>query len=270
MPIAGQSIDKALQLLKNKKLEPLKEFIDQSKGGYVHLEIFRDIIPGYQEGVLSIAEPKNLIQCSSKVNFLSTDQEIFYYYFEKGCIKDSVGGWKGFGFLEDSFTHAEKYNKFEKTFFDVYGTHVEEDDLFRTSIVYGQGCGIVGMPPEYQEKLDSLIKIRDVTTIRQWLRSPNSEKQLYAVQGLFKLERKLYYINTIDRRIIDIVKHKTGKVKVCYGCLHSQDEIKEVLFSIDNSLKKHKQTSTETAFAIFYFFIAIILLMFSIKSQQNQ
>ena len=67
MPIAGQSIDKALQLLKNKKLEPLKEFIDQSKGGYVHLEIFRDIIPGYQEGVLSIAEPKNLIQCSSKL-----------------------------------------------------------------------------------------------------------------------------------------------------------------------------------------------------------
>ena len=65
-----------------------------------------------------------------------------------------------------------------------YNDKVNPKELFLTSIVYGASCGIAGTPPEYQDKLMVLLRAKDYKTLLSWLRSPNTEKQLYALIGL--------------------------------------------------------------------------------------
>lgn len=143
----------------------------------------------YQEGIVRIVEypltgrDTDYTIHNYQITFLSTEKSIFYYVFDKSYGKE-IGDnkWESFYTLIDSFNNQSEYHNFQTAFSEGYKTELNEKELFETSIVYGGGCGITGQPTEYQLKLDSLLKNNDIPAIRTWLKSANSEKQLYAIQ----------------------------------------------------------------------------------------
>jgi len=126
-----------------------------------------------------------------------------------------------------------------------YHSPIDTTDLFQTSIVYGNSCGIAGTSKEYQERLSSLIQRRDLSTLSSWLWSPNIEKQLYAIKGLKTMEKFGYQLTAKDSRIIKLISQKNGLINICSGCIHSADSIKNVLAQIEPYLFRAKTKTSD-------------------------
>lgn len=269
----GQPIQRITSFLKEKDFISFKNFVDNHPKTNVDIYwvILRDIIPGYQEGIVKIVEypltgrDTDYTIYNYQIKFLTTDKNFFYYVFDKSYVKQ--GGeddGKVFYSLVDSFNNTSEYNSFRKAFSEGYKAELDEMELFETSIVYGGACGIAGQPTEYQLKLDSLLKNKDLHTIRNWLKSPNSEKQLYAIQGLNALENSGDKLTPEDIRIIDLISKKNGLVKTCSGCIFSSDTIRNIVmeleeFRSDNYTSQNKSKDK----GIIYVGLLITILLFS-------
>lgn len=110
--------------------------------------------------------------------------------------------------LIDSFTDVTAYKGFEKNLIKTFGISIDKSELFSDNIVFGDICGFAGSPPHHSFMLDSLLQKRDAKTILSWLRSPNTEKQLYGLQGATVLKNLGYKIPAEDERIIKIIRQK--------------------------------------------------------------
>lgn len=155
----GQAIDKLKDLLKGKDFTLLKEFADDHPRSNTDIswQLQREIIPGYQEGVITITEypltgrDTDYTIHNYQIRLLSAGKSIFYYVFDTWYAKETGSNiWKSYDAVIDSFNNSEAYMDFRKAFLSAYGTVPDEKDLFITNIVYGSACGIVGTPTEYQ------------------------------------------------------------------------------------------------------------------------
>lgn len=277
----GQSVEKIRSLLKEKDFASFKYFVDNPPKTNVEIkwERLRDIIPGYQEGIVRITEypltgrDTGYTIYNYSVKFLATEKSVFYYVFQKAYGREiRENKWKMFYSLIDSFSNQSEYNNFLTAFSDTYNTGLIEKDLFDNSIVYGGGCGLAGVPTEYQQKLDSLLKNKDIASIRSWLRSANSEKQLFAIQGLMRLEDSGIHLKPEDKTIIDLISKKDGMVYICSGCIMTSDSIQNVVNRImgregDEYFFQKKSTTSKTVFYTGLFIVAVTVtfLIFSYK-----
>lgn len=233
----GKPITDIQDLLHKKDFPALKTYVD-SKGEFpiLHWKILREITKDNYEGVINIDEIKDVDSNGSNVDnytirILSTSTEIFYYEIIKWT---SIGAPQ----ILNSFKNPEKFLEFKNGFAEMYHTSLIEKELFETDIVYGSSCGIVGSPTEYQQKLDSLIKEKNIPTILSWLKSPNAEKQLYAIQGLQRLERKGFTLDKKDKNLIKVIGQKEGEVNTCSGCLFYTSPISKIVESLNSQHSK--------------------------------
>ena len=102
------------------------------------------------------------------------------------------------------------------------------------------------------EQLNILLQDDNVDRIRQWLKSANAEKQLYALKGYRILVNQGYTLIVEEKRIISIVEQKKGTVSTCGGCIYMNEEFQNVVSEINaipsEYLKPEKINSSDVIF----------------------
>lgn len=258
--VVGQRVQKIEQLLKDKNFVALNSYIEQPEKSNVDFgwETLRTIVGEYQEGIIKIEEnvPANDGTGGNFINnyrvyLLATGDKIFFYKFTKTFYRNKgAEEWEKNEETIDSLKDAAKYTAFENSFQQTYGGALNPNDLFLTSIVYGSHCGIAGVNPEYMEQLNSLLLNDNVDVIRQWLKSANAEKQLYAIRGYRILTNQGYDLTDEEKRIISIVEKKKGTVSTCSGCIFMdrtfQDEVSDINSIPAEYLKPEKISSSNS------------------------
>lgn len=190
-------------------------------GRYIRLH--REIIPGYNETMISICSCSPIDASSETLslhhlNILSKDSSIFYYSFIN-YYRDSLL-W--------SDSDENEVSKFEKSFLEFYGAPLEFKYLFIDSITFGTMCGIDGIPPKHCELVEEFVKQKDIKSLQQWIRSPNTELQLYAAYGFKELSSSGYIIDEKMRKLMHFILNKIGNAQVCIGCSGENMDIKDI------------------------------------------
>lgn len=242
--VVGQPVQKIKELLKDKEFVPLNSYITKPQKSNVAFgwEILRYIVEGYQEGIIKIEEnvPANDGTGGSYINnyrvyLLANKDKVFYYKFIKTVYKNTGSdNWEKTEETIDSLTDKTEYALFKNSFRQTYGDTFDHNDLFLTSIVYGAHCGFAGTNPEYMEKLNFLLLNNGVAEIRQWLKSANAEKQLYAIRGYRILINQGYAMTNEEKRIIHVVEQKKGTVSTCSGCFFMNETFQNVVSKINS------------------------------------
>lgn len=241
--VIAQPVQKIKQLLKYKKFVPLNSYIDKPQKSNVNFgwETLRTIVGDYQEGIIKIEEnvPANDGTGGNinnyRVYLLADKNKIFYYKFIKIVYKNKGSEqWEKNEETIDSLKDNTEYSSFGNSFRQTYGDTLNHYDLFLTSIVYGSHCGFAGVNPEFMEQLNLLLLDKNVVLIRQWLKSANAEKQLYALKGYRILVNRGYNLTGEEKRIISIVEQKKGTVYTCSGCLYMHETFQDVVSKINS------------------------------------
>ncbi|HTE34226.1 MAG TPA: hypothetical protein VK666_27795 [Chryseolinea sp.] len=242
--LAGQSVEKIGQLLKDKNFVPFNNYISKYRKGNVdyYWEMLRTVVGDYREGIVEIKEDAPLNDGTGgymlnnyRIYLLSTKNRIFYYKFIY-TIYDNKGpdNWGLKGESIDSLRDDVEYLSFENSFKQTYGDTLNHSDLFLTSIVYGSHCGITGTNPEYRERLNLLLQDGGIDVIRHWLKSANAEKQLYALMGYRILKNQGYTLTEDEKRIISVVEQKKGTVYTCSGCIYMDEPFEGIVSQINS------------------------------------
>ncbi|MEO8406338.1 MAG: hypothetical protein ABI480_17140, partial [Chitinophagaceae bacterium] len=213
--VNGQAQQSVISLLQKKDFPSFKLYIDSAfkKGIQASWVINRDIVSEYQEAVVEVAEKEPLKKKNYRthhytINLLATRTDIFYYKLtERIDTDDDIPGSMATDETTNHFIDEAKYTMFEKTFKDVYGVALDRRDIFLTSIVYGSSCGIAGEDPAYMQRLSTLIVEKNLTTIRSWLKSANTEKQLYAIAGYKALAKQNYHLTNEENNLIKLISN---------------------------------------------------------------
>ena len=260
--VVGQPVQIIKQLLKDKNFVPLNSYIDKPQKSNVDFswETLRTIVGDYQEGIIKIEEsvPANDGTGGSRINnyrayLLADKDKIFYYKLIKTVYKSKESDqWEKSEETIDSLKDIIEYVSFQNSFRQTYGDTLNHYDLFLTSIVYGSHCGIAGVNPEYMEELNLLLQEDNVDMIRQWLKSANAEKQLYAIKGYRILGNQGYTLTDEEKRIISIVEQKKGTVSTCSGCMFMDETIQNVVSEINSIPTEYlKPEKTNTSYPVF-------------------
>lgn len=257
--VIAQPVQKIKQLLKDKKFVPLNSYIDKPQKSNVNFgwETLRTIVGDYQEGIIKIEEyipakdgtGGNFIN-NYRVYLLADKNKIFYYKLDKTAYKNKGSEqWEKNDETIDSLKDKTEYSLFENSFRQTYGDTLNHCDLFLTSIVYGSHCGFAGVNPEFMKQLNLLLLDKNVDLIRQWLKSANAEKQLYALKGYRILVNQGYNLKDEEKTIISIVEQKKGTVYTCSGCLYMHETFQDVVSKINSIpteyLKPEKPNSAD-------------------------
>jgi hypothetical protein len=261
--VIGQPVQKIKQLLKDKNFVALNSYIDKPQKSNVDFgwETLRTIVGEYQEGIIKIEEnvPANDGTGGNFINnyrvyLLATGDKIFFYKFIKTFYRNKgAEEWEKNEETIDSLKDAAEYTAFEDSFQQTYGDALNPNDLFLSSIVYGSHCGIAGVNPEYMERLNFFLQNNNVDIIRQWLKSANAEKQLYALRGYRVLTSQGYNLTDEEKRITSIVEQKKGTVSTCSGCIFMirtfQEEVSDIKSIRPEYLKPEKISSSNSGLA---------------------
>ena len=229
---SAQTLRKLREILHERNVKSLRSFIDRAnnpKDTIPSWDLFREINSDYQEGIIMLDGPAQL-EIYQIETIASRHQIIFYEIKKKVCEPNADCIFVP----EEIFKDAAAYSIFESSFTKTYGASIDPMDLFQTSIIYGQHCGIDGHIPKYQQKLNALIESRDIAAIRNWLRSANAEKQLYAIRAYRFLTLNGYRLTEDELRLLKIVKQKDGDVSVCGGCTYWTDRFSQIVYEIES------------------------------------
>ena len=120
----------------------------------------------------------------------------------------------------------------KSSFKRTYSAALKEEDLNADDHMVGFGCGYSGEAPELMLQLIKILDKKDYNEVDNWLKSANIEKQVYAIIALNNLKKSGRKITAEQKRIIDIIKRKSGKVRVCRGCSESNDNISDIVKNV--------------------------------------
>jgi hypothetical protein len=195
----------------------------------------REIVPQYEESICTFYcyqnqsnDQKAEIIFEYKINLIRCgDSIIRHLYIAKVNVRDTVDYHLRFDTL-DSYKDTTGFHKLDQSFKTIFKTAINEKDLFDNELIYGYRCGLAGSAPYGYMKMSSYVEANDKAALVKWLQSASSQKQVYAVQGIYLLCKKGEKITPDEWKMIGYVKSKKGAIRTCSGCLHSWDEISEV------------------------------------------
>jgi hypothetical protein len=226
-----------MALLKNNFIE-FKDYchrISKQKGLNAHCEYSREITNKFQEAVFYIENNVPIKGNSSiftvytyRVALITYGKEIVHYNFTEKKNKQINGDWVPYLATIKVYSNKRKMQVLKEDFKKMYSTDFNEDELFTEGIVYGEGCGFAVQDPEERIQLNSFVTNMDTTSLKVWLGSTNTEKQVYAVDGFFQLKKKGLKLTDYEIRLINFIKSKKGDIQTCSGCLYSNETIIEM------------------------------------------
>jgi hypothetical protein len=235
-------INDIIHALNAKQVSTLIRYIEAEKhSNFIRCETLREVVGTNREGVFKVEmvrKPDSVGNVDNfTINLLADKDNIFFYELRKWIFKRKDNGtYYSYPVTVDTYKELGAYQQFEKLFAKTYRSSLDTNDLFQTSIVYGSSCGIAATPTEYQQKLITILQKRDLATLSTWLRSPNIEKQLYAIKGLYKLQGSGdYQITSEEKKIIDAIANKNGEAQTCSGCIYSSESISNLVNKMDTT-----------------------------------
>lgn len=239
--LVGQSLTEIKQLLGDKDFIAFKKYIDTTSSTYTKAnaksnvraiwKLKRDLTPNFQEGIVDIEEsfpdksrPGVSTVYGYRINLIATDSEIIYYDFAEKSHK--TPHWDNFELeVIDSFRNSNMIDSLKTSFQKIFKTTLDNKELFVDKNVFGYRCYIDASKPVMREQLDTLVKERNMKVLNSWLRSPNAEKQVYAIDGLLQLKRKGVKLTKDMLQLMEIIKRKKGYIQICIGCIQTNGDI---------------------------------------------
>ncbi len=238
--VRAQIQDDVLAALESRNFTAFKEFSDsltnREKGIRSYWELLRDLTPDFQEGVLIVEKtvpdahnPNVSSVFLFKVKILTGKTQTAFYELSEQKHRKVADQWESVDETIAGFEDTLLIEELNVSFRALFRADLDKKDLFSSELVYGERCGFAGTYPEGRYQTIQFVKNGNKEELLKWLQSANSEKQVYAVDGLFQLCKKGAKLTEEELRMIAFVMHKNGRIRVCSGCLHSEDDIKTVL-----------------------------------------
>jgi hypothetical protein len=233
--LPAQTLANIRELLHKRDFTAFQSYIDsvpvmpvEGRGPVrAHWQQLRDLTPSCQEGVVIISEriTGRKQQLTHLIALLVSGNGIICYRLLE---EDSLGEANEWKEPVDSFRSETGMAELKAAFQQVYGAPLDESDLFG-SHPYGTACDADGAPPRMRYIQALLVEEKDIATLNNWLASANSEKQVYAVDGLYQLKQKGYILTAEQERLIGIIKNKRGTISVCRGCIRDNVPVRDIL-----------------------------------------
>jgi hypothetical protein len=82
--------------------------------------------------------------------------------------------------------------------------------------------------PKGRRQIDEWVADRNKSKLVEWLTSTNTEKQVYAVDGLLQLKKTGMKLSDDELKIMKFVIGKSGTIYTCSGCIHMHLNIEAV------------------------------------------
>lgn len=212
-----------LRLLKARKFSTMDYFMDSPDGRRISWPAQRDLLPGYREAVWAgeqlIIDKKNpdiIHDYLYHATLLIKDDKIIAYKFsERKFRKHTLEVYYA---TVHEFKDSKAYNTLKADFNRFYDQPLKEDDLFETSFVYGDQCTMLKTIPEGRKQLHEWIAGKNKMALMSWLKSANTEKQVYALEGILQLQKEdSITLTEAEQKIMKYVKGKQGTMSVCDG-----------------------------------------------------
>jgi len=237
--ILGQVQYDVKRVLETKNFVAFKEFADnlydKEKGVNSHWICFRDLTTDFKEGVFFFEKSipdKNNSSISSvyffRVTLIVTEKNIVYYELSEQKNKKVGTSWKPYYDPIDKYKDDKAFSNLKNSFKSIFQTDLNESELFVTDFAYGKHCGFAGVNPIGRQQIEEWVTKKDKAQLLKWLKSANTEKQVYAIDGLFQLKKVGIILTDKELEIIKFVINKDGTMYVCSGCTHYYDEISSV------------------------------------------
>ncbi|MDJ1483396.1 hypothetical protein QNI16_23050 [Cytophagaceae bacterium YF14B1] len=218
-------------VLQTKSFGKLKKYMDSVNRNEGSATIYRDYIrnltTGYKEVIFCVdariykkENPSSYEFDWFRVTCITTSKILCYYELSKR--KDTLVGGQKEHYYETitRYRNDSTYQLFRNEFQTLFQTKIDEHELFDEESVYEEGCGPVGWPSEWEEKIRHFVKNKETDSLMVWLHSINTEKQLYALKGLSQLKKKdRLHLTAHEKKIIRFIKYKKGTVRYCKGCV---------------------------------------------------
>lgn len=115
---------------------------------------------------------------------------ILNYELSKDIRKKANDKWQENYLIIGSYKDNIEFNKLNNSFNLIYKADLNEKELFNQDITYGYACGRGGIDPKEKTQIDVFFEHNDKDSLIKWLQSTNTEKQIYAIEGLFNLNKK--------------------------------------------------------------------------------
>lgn len=205
-------------------LEFAKNYYFERNGTRIDKGNIREIARGFQEALFTISKAYQFnkgvsITCNPKLNVLTNNNKIIYFYLESKEMKDFP---KNFEMTSDTtyrFIDEIKMKELKKRFVLEYKANLNEADLFIDTIAVGTKCGhYPGFFTKEHDQITKWVQEKDTLNIYTWLQSANSEKQVFAVKGLFYLLQRGVQISDEKRTIARRIRQKKGTIYTCIPC----------------------------------------------------
>ncbi len=192
----------------------------------------RDLTPEFQEAVLLVKESVPDLETPSyeydyelRVSVVATKKKIVYYEIADKAYQKAGAGWNIYYNPFEKHKDDKGFEELKTSFQNTYKANLNESELFVTDFVYGDGCGIAGTPPAGKKEIDKWVREDNKLEMKKWLTATNTEKQIYAIDGLLQLKAKGILLSKEEIEIMKYVSQKGGNIHVCDGCIYSQDSI---------------------------------------------
>lgn len=237
--LLGQVQNDVKKVLDTKDFVAFKKFADnlsnRDKKISSHWKCLRDLTTDFKEGVFifekSVSDNDNPAISSVytfRVTIITTKTQITYYELSEEKNKKVGNDWEPYYDPIYNFKDEKQFDSLKNSFKSIFKSDLNESELFITDFVYGEHCGIAGVNPKGRQQIDEWVTNKNKTELLNWLKSTNTEKQIYAVDGLFQLKKTGTKFTEEELKMIKFVINKSGTMYVCSGCIHSQDDINSV------------------------------------------
>jgi hypothetical protein len=198
-------------------------------------ECLRDLTAEFKEGVFffeKFEQDKDRPAINSirtfRVTIITTKTEITYYELSEMKNRKNGNDWEPYYNPIAKFKDEKQFDKLRSSFKNIFKSDLNENELFITDFVYGEDCGWAGDAPEGRQQINQWVANKNKARLLKWLKSINTEKQIYAADGLFQLKKRGVKITDEELLILKYVTTKSGTVQVCSGCMRSQTDISTV------------------------------------------
>ena len=234
--VSGQIQDEVRKSLDSKDFVAFKKYADDlsatDKRISSHWEYLRDLTSEFKEGVFvfenSSPDKDNPAVTSIRtfrVAVIATKTLITCYELSEIKYKKKGSEWWPYYQSIAKFKDEKQFDRLRHSFKSIFKSDLNESELFVTDFVYGRHCGFAGVNPEGRQQIDQWVINKNKSALLNWLRSTNTEKQIYAADGLSQLKKFGVKITDEEFLMIKFVTAKNGTIRVCSGCLYSQDDI---------------------------------------------
>jgi hypothetical protein len=237
--LTAQSLSELKAVLSNNSLSRLDSYIISSDSNHLKISswvFLREIAPDYFEGVAKLyvyippkqRDPAGNNYMLYKLSLISHQDSIVYYKIEEQqTIQNSKPSTIVYNpvLLFDKKQMAGLDSSFTKT----YHALLDRKELFIDTIAYGNYCGLVTTITPQRSTINRLVKQKNSRALQKWLRSSNTEKQVYAVDGFLQLKKRGFKIGTEIEQLINYIIKKSGTIQTCGGCIQGAEAISEAI-----------------------------------------